>query len=175
MQRHIADRGRVGALIAEGDMLQPDIPGKRKGFLPRRFGHDGGIHHLPDAPRRHFGVRVHHQGEGRHEDTVHHQRNILDDRKDIAAAYRAEAGLHPVSSKIEDRNYDEVHQGDGDGGNQPHLDIGFYDVLRHHPGSLGYAVLLLPLAVKGPDDTNAVKPFPHQVVLFIAKLIADFP
>ena len=99
----------------------------------------------------------------------------MDNRKDIASAYRAEAGLHPVSPKVKDPDYDKVHQGDGDGGNQPHLDIGFYDVLRHHPGRFFNTGLLLHFPVEGTDDPNPVQPLPYQVVLLIAKAVGNFP
>ena len=44
-----------------------------------------------------------------------------------------------------------VENKQGQGGHGPHMDVGPDDVLRHHPGGIGQALLLVGLLVEGPE------------------------
>ena len=176
MQRNIAYRRGVSTLIPKGHILHADVPGKGDiVILLGGLGHHVGVHHFTDAARGHLGMGVHHQGKGRHNDTVHYQSHILHHGKDIAAGSGGNPALHPAAAKVQDRDRHQVHQGDGNGRHQAHLCIRFNDMLGHHTGGLSYAALFLLLPVKGPDNADAVQPLPHQIVLLIAELVADFP
>ena len=170
----VADRRLVGVVVAEGDVLEVDVPPEYRLLLRGLVGAPLGICHLGDAPGGHLGVGEHDDGKGGHQNPVHHQGDVLDNGKDVPGAGRAHQ-LHPRAAHPDDDHGGGVENKQGQGGHGPHMDVGPDDVLRHHPGGIGQALLLVGLLVEGPDHPDAPQPLPHDVVLPVGVVVGLLP
>lgn len=134
-----------------------------------------GAEHHADTPGGNLRVGQHDYHKRRHHDAVHRQCDILDYRKDVAAADAAQAVFHAPAAYPHDKHRRHVHQRDGQRRDESHADIRVDDVVGHDMRGLVDALMLARLAVEGADNADAVQAFADNVVLLVDVAVGDDP
>ena len=104
MQRDILHRGDAGPVVAEADMLKLYIALQLQRLFGVGVGDALGVEHHADTPGGNLRVRQHDYHKRRHHDAVHRQCDILDYRKDVAAADAAQAVFHAPAAYPHDKH-----------------------------------------------------------------------
>ena len=174
MHADVLHGGLRRALVAEGHVVEGDLASERMLRPLGRLLHALGMEDLADAVRRDLGVRQHDHGEAAHQNAVGDKRQILNNRKDIAAGEGMAARLHAPAAEPQNRHARKIHEQHGCRTQKAHLHVGVDDVLGHDMRGVGDLLLQACFLIKCADDADAVQALAHDVVLNVDVLVGRF-